>query len=111
VTLWKVASIAEEPEVRISRWRIIEISAGTKHFVGVDQLDLSGRFSSAIVVFDSQMLRGQTVSGRVYQLMGVPGRSDNADYVWQQWCAINEVESFSDVTGKLFVGLPDDNPQ
>jgi hypothetical protein len=38
-----------------------------------------------------------------------PGRSDNADYVWQRWCEVNEVKSFSDVTAQVLAGVADDN--
>lgn len=104
MALWSIASVAAEPEVSIARWRVLEINDGTRHFIGVDERDLSGRVSSAIVAFDHETLRGQTLSGRVYQLIGTPGRSDNADYVWERWSALNEVESFSDVTKQLFAG-------
>ncbi|MEX3984064.1 hypothetical protein AB4Y45_34440 [Paraburkholderia sp. EG287A] len=107
--LWNIASVGAEPEVSIASWRILEINDGTRHFVGLDGRDFSGRVSSAIVEFDHETLRGQTLSGRVYQLIGTPGRSDNADYVWQQWCVVNEVESFSDVTKQLFSGGSVDN--
>ncbi|MBC8745337.1 MULTISPECIES: hypothetical protein [Paraburkholderia] len=110
MALWSIACVAAEPEVSIARWRVLEINEGTRHFVGVDERDLSGRVSSSIVAFDHENLRGQTLSGRVYQLVGNPGRSGNADYVWQRWCEVNEVKSFSDVTVQLLGGVADDNP-
>ncbi|SFT95543.1 hypothetical protein [Paraburkholderia aspalathi] len=109
MALWTIGSLASEPAVFISRWRVLEIDAGTRHFVGADKRNLNGRVSSAIVAFDNKQLRGRTLSGRVYQLLGSPGRSDNADYVWRRWCVVNEVKSFSDVTSQLLAGGPDDN--
>lgn len=109
MAVWSVASVATEPKISIARWRVIEIIDGTRHFVGVDERDLSGRVSSAIVAFDHENLCGQTLSGRVYQLVGNPGRSENADYVWHRWCEVNEVKSFSDVTAQIFGGVADDN--
>lgn len=109
MALWSIASVAAEPEVSLARWRVLEIEDGTRHFVGADERDFSGRVSSAIVAFDQETLRGRTLSGRVYQLIGNPGRSDNADYVWQRWCEVNDVKSFSDVTGQLLGGVADDN--
>ncbi|ABK06970.1 conserved hypothetical protein [Burkholderia cenocepacia HI2424] len=109
MALWNIASVMSQPEVSIARWRVLEIDAGTRHFVGADERDFSGRVSSAIVAFDYKMLRGRTRSGRVYQLVGLPGHSTNADYVWQHWCAINDVKSFSDVTKQLLAGIADDN--
>ena len=109
MALWSIGSLASEPEVAIANWRVLEIDAGTRHFVGADERDFSGRVSSSIVAFDRETLRGQTLSGRIYQLVGNPGRSDNADYVWQRWCEVNEVRSFSDVTAQLLRGVADDN--
>ena len=109
MAVWNIAPVAAEPEVYIVRWRVLEISAETRHFVGADERDFSGRVSSAIVAFDHETFRGKTLSGRVYQLVGNPGRSDNADYVWERWCEINEVESFSDVTAQFLAGEADDN--
>ena len=109
MALWSIASVAAEPEVSIARWRVLEIDAGTMHFVGTDERDFSGRVSSAIVAFDYETLCGKTLSGRVYQLVGNPGRSGDADYVWQRWCEVNEVKSFSDVTAQLLAGVADDN--
>ena len=109
MALWSIASVAAEPEVSIAKWRILEIDAGTRHFVGADERDFSGRVSSAIVAFDYDTLRGKTLSGRVYQLVGNPGRANNADYVWLRWCEVNEVNSFSDVTAQLLAGVVDDN--
>ncbi|WP_080431611.1 hypothetical protein [Burkholderia ubonensis] len=109
MALWKIGPVAVEPEVSIARWRVLEIDDGTRHFVGADERDFSGRVSSAIVAFDYETLRGKTRSGRAYQLVGNPGRSDNADYVWQRWCEVNEVKSFSDVTAQFFAGVADDN--
>jgi hypothetical protein len=109
MTVWSIGSVDSEPEVSIARWKVIEIDAGTRHFVGLDERDLTGRVSSAIVAFDHETLRGKTLSGRVYQLVGSPGTSDNADYVWQRWCEVNEVRSFSDVSAQLLGGVSDDN--
>lgn len=110
MALWSIASIAAEPEVSIARWRVLETNGGTRHFVGVDERDLSGRVSSAIVDFDCETLRGTTLSGRVYQLVGNPGWSDNADYVWERWCKVNNVTTYVEVTKQLLSGAHDDNP-
>ncbi len=109
MALWRIGPVAAEPEVSIVSWRVLEIDGGTRHFVGADKRDLSGRVSSPIVAFDHHTLRGKTQSGRVYQLVGKPGRSDNADYVWQRWCEGVEVKSVSDVTHEFLVGVVDDD--
>ncbi len=105
--IWSIASIAMEPEVSLVRWRVLEIDDGTRHFVGLNNRDLSGRVSSAIVAFDLAAQRGKTLSDRVYQLVGDPGHADNADYVWQAWCVVNQVKSFTDVTKQVLLGAAD----
>lgn len=107
--IWRLPSVEEVPDVSLSSWRIFEIDAGTRHFVGADILDLTGRVSSAITIFDPDTLRGQTLSGRVYQLVGKDGWSINAEYVWKRWCDVNGVRSYSDVTSQLLVGRDDES--
>lgn len=79
--IWTLASVTAEPEVALSRWRILETTEGTRHFVGADERDHTGRVSSAIVLFDCRSLRGETQSGRIYHLIGEAGWSNDADYV------------------------------
>jgi hypothetical protein len=76
--IWKLASVDDEPEIALSRWRILESEAGIRHFVGTDDLD-TGWVSPAIIAFDRQILRAKTLSGRVYQLAGEAGWSGGAD--------------------------------
>lgn len=110
VPIWKLPASDEAPDVTLSSWRIFEIDAGTRHFVGADTLDFTGRVSSAITTFDLSTLRGQTRSGRVYQLVGRDGWSLDAEYVWKRWCALNDVKSYSDVTSQLLAGTGKDHP-
>lgn len=105
--MWSCGSVESEPSVRLARWKIVEIDAGTRHFVGANALDFTGRVSSAIVEFDVVAKRGTTRSGRVYQLVGAPGQSEDADYVWNRWCIVNSVRSFNDVTRQVFSGTGD----
>lgn len=105
--IWNIAPVVTQPEVSLVRWKVLEIDDGTRHFVGLDSRDFTGRVSSAIVAFDLTTQRGKTLSNRVYQLVGDPGYAGNADYVWEQWCTINEVKSFSDVTKLLLFGAVD----
>ncbi|KVG15687.1 MULTISPECIES: hypothetical protein [Burkholderia] len=107
--IWTLASVTAEPEVVLSRWRILETAEATRHFVGADARDSTGRVSSEVVTFDRLTLRGQTQSGRVYQLIGQPGWSSDAEYVWKCWCEVNGVASYADVTKQLLVEAKDDN--
>lgn len=107
--IWTLASVTDEPAVSLSQWRILETAEGTRHFVGADVRDRTGRVSSTIVMFDCQSLRGETQSGRIYQLIGEAGWSSNADYVWGRWCKANSVASYTDVTRQLILGAEDDH--
>ena len=77
----------------------------TRHFVGCDHYDGSGRVSSAIASFDVLRRRASTRRGRVYELLGRSGSSSNAQYVWGLWCRINAVATFTDVTAELFASV------
>jgi hypothetical protein len=102
--IWKIAPIEREPEVLLLQWRILETAAGTRHFVGRNQRDYSGRVSSDVSEFDHTSLRGITCSGRIYQLVGPDGWSADSQYVWERWCEVNDVTSYTDVTALLLAG-------
>jgi hypothetical protein len=95
----------------LSRWRIFETVDGSRHFVGVDMFDSSGRVSSPIVTFDPVTRQGTTQTGRIYELVGRKGSSLNVEYVWGRWCELYEVTSYSDVTERLLDGADDDHPR
>ncbi len=99
--LWMCWTVDAEPSVTLVQWKIVEIDAGTRHFVGADSRDFTGRVSSAIQEFDATSMRGVTRSGRVYHLLGSPGDSADARYVWDQWCSINDVRMHQDVTDSV----------
>lgn len=97
--------VSEDPQVLLLQWRIMRANPGaTLHFVGRKATSYSGRVSSAIVSFDADCLRGSTVSGRVYQLVGPDGFDGVSEYVWHQWCVRNAVQSSEDVTVELIGG-------
>ncbi|AIP30978.1 hypothetical protein DR64_2415 [Paraburkholderia xenovorans LB400] len=101
--VWSVAGISAEPELSISEWQILETQLGSRHFVGIDVRDCTGRVSTAIQQFDSTALRGVTSSGRVYQLVGSQGCSSNGQYIWERWCIVNGITSYTDVTADVLV--------
>lgn len=102
--IWRVAPAGEEPDISLLDWRILETNSGSRHFVGRDQVDYTGRVSSAVSLFDPISLRGSTRSGRVYQLIGPGGWAEDAQYVWERWCELNDVTSYTDVTQLLLAG-------
>ena len=99
MAVWTTKPVSEQPEIILSNWRIFETPEGTRHFVGKNLTgNGTGRVSSAVTVFDKTTMTGVTSSGRVYQLLGDPGFSGDAAYVWGVWCAHNGVYSCNDIT-------------
>ncbi|WP_152530752.1 hypothetical protein [Paraburkholderia dilworthii] len=105
-----VSSLFEEPLVVLLQWRImVAHPAASLHFVGRKATSYSGRVSSPMVSFDSEDLRGTTVSGRIYQLIGPDGFDGVSEYVWHEWCLRNAVASSEDVTQEFLHGARHDD--
>lgn len=107
------ASVEEQPDISLRAWRVFaveglsrKVAGVTHHFVGHNVLDGEGRASTAIEKFDLATRRGRTESGRVYELLGKPGRDRDAEYVWNRWKAINCVTSETDVTKQYWLAVP-----
>lgn len=103
--IWQPAPIEDEPSIQLRYWKIMEVrcindEAWTRHFLG-ERADRTGRASTAIEVFDAATRRGRTSTGRVYTLVGKPGASMDAEYVWQMFCRINEVTEARDITKQV----------
>jgi hypothetical protein len=63
-----------------------------------------GRVSSDVSLFDPMTLRGATRSGRVYQLVGPGVSAEDARYVWERWCELNDIASYTDISERLLAG-------
>lgn len=100
----KVPTEYKNPMLR--RWRVVEVvlrnGSRSRHVWGHDVANDAGRASSAIREFDPEAMTATTHSGRIYQLMGVPGNASRGEYAWHNWCRINGVVSESDVTDEYF---------
>ena len=72
---WKVASVEAEPTLYLISCSILEVEAGTRHFVGYNLEGGESRASSAIATIDMEKRRGVTTSGRVYELQRFPART------------------------------------
>ncbi len=94
----------EEPEVTLVRWQVMEIEAGTRHFVGYNLRLREGRVSSPIQTFDPKRLTGMTRSGRIYKLIGEPDVDPDAECTWYGWMRVNGVKRFEDVTDRALGG-------
>lgn len=104
--IWSSPPVSEQPEITLARWRVVEIytkeSQVERHFVGYNVEDREGRVSSAIQEFNPATARGLTRSGRVYQLVGKPGRDPDGEYVWQNWARMNQLTDEKDVTAEIW---------
>lgn len=91
----------------ITNWSIKEVIHGaneepTHHLVGYIPGQWSGRTSSAIQNFDKEKMMITTSSGRVYKLEGMPGRTNDGDYVWDYWKSFNKARNEKDVTSEYW---------
>ena len=100
--IWSLPPVSSERCIRLLEWRIFEIlPQDTRHFVGLDASDRTGRVSSAIETFDTVAWQGTTRSGRIYTLVGESGYAADAQYVWDRWCRVNGVTECIYVTDKV----------
>ena len=100
----KVPENFKSPELR--RWRVMDVVSkdGTRsrHIWGHDVANDTGRASSGIKEFDIEAMTVTTHSGRVYTLVGAPGKARSGERAWQDWCSVNGVVSAVDVTAEYF---------
>lgn len=97
--IWAVGPVDVVPEKWLECWSVFKVThaqnnpeAFAFHFVGWNVRDREGAVSSKIMQFDPQSMSGVTNSGRVYQLMGVPGSDPDADYVLRNWARMCQVD-------------------
>lgn len=96
--IWSASSVKTEPEKWLDNWQVYKtIKANIQpelfgyHFVGHDVRGGHGAVSSKIDRFDPIKMCGVTLSGRVYQLIGMPGVNQDAQYTLSGWIQRNEV--------------------
>lgn len=89
MSIWKPYSVQQEPNTKLTQWRVMEVSAEhndynpTIHLVGYAGYE--GRVCSAVQNYDPKSKRAVTKSGRVYELVGSSGYNRDALYVWDCW--------------------------
>jgi hypothetical protein len=100
----KVPDGFKNPALR--RWRVMEVvsknGVRSRHVWGHDVANDAGRVSSGIKEFDLEAMTATTDSGRVYKLVGAPGKARSGEKAWQGWCDVNGVASAVDVTAEYF---------
>ena len=100
-SVWSASSLTEVPEIELTRWQVMQLPHGDRHFVGWNATEREGRVSSKIVEFDAPMRRGRTFSGRVYQLRGPPGHDGDGGYTWGRWMKANAVGGCTDASAEV----------
>jgi hypothetical protein len=108
MTVWAIRPITERPQVTLQDWAAFEVPLNgpgeqwTRHLVGWACEDGQGQVCSAVQQFDPATGRCVTSSGRVYRVRGNPGLRQDAEYVWQRWMKIANVQQQRDVTNEVF---------
>lgn len=90
-SVWKPASVKDEPHTRLTSWKVMLVGEKYVHFVGYTGHE--GRVCSAVQTYDNKTKRGITRSGRIYELVGPSGHNSDAQYVWAHWLEINGLTS------------------
>jgi len=96
--IWSASSVVAEPQKWLEIWQVYKVVKADIqpelfgfHFVGFDVRSGHGAVSSKLEKFDPVKMCGVTMSGRVYQLVGLPGIDDDAQYTLYGWSARNIV--------------------
>ena len=100
-SVWNVAPVSEAPQIKLTRWQVMQLPDGDRHFVGWNVSDREGRATTKVVEFDASTMRGRTASGRIYQLIGPPGNSADAMHTWRRWMELNRIKGFVDVSAEV----------
>lgn len=91
--------------VWLSHWSIRESAHGARHFVGYSRETRNGRVSTKILHLDGATRTAQTLSGRIYQLVGPSGYHADAEFVFNTVATgIGGGEAWQDATTEL---IPD----
>ncbi len=96
--IWPARSVSSEPQKWLHSWQIYKVVKAKAHpevfgyhFVGYDVRGGHGAVSSKIEQFDPVKMCGVTQSGRVYQLIGMPGENPDGQYTLVGWIRANEL--------------------
>ncbi|MGF6634153.1 hypothetical protein OKW38_002837 [Paraburkholderia sp. MM5496-R1] len=91
--------------VWLSHWSIRESADGARHFVGYSRETRNGRVSTKVLHLDSTTRTAQTLSGRIYQLVGPSGYHADAEFVFNTVAkGIGGGKAWRDATAEL---IPD----
>jgi len=95
--IWSQPPVGVEPAKWLESWQIYKVISSKSpmenfgfHFIGYDIRCRQGAVSSKIDQFDPAMMRGVTRSGRIYQLVGMPGSDPDAQHTINGWIQVNQ---------------------
>ena len=111
--VWNTTPVTETPKLRLRNWCVFESSTGERHLAGFNLSEDEGRVSSALQSVEPASRCATTATGRLYELVGLPGLESDGRYVLQRWLALNEEPQPRDVTAEVWLAirsvLPDVN--
>jgi hypothetical protein len=84
-SVWPVASVSEEPAVVLTGWFVVRMPTGYCHLAGRNVRAHEGRVTTAVVSLGPEERQVVTTSGRLYELVGPPGRDLDAMWVVRIW--------------------------
>ena len=105
--IWDFASVLVQPQAMLSHWRLFEVSEPgldeqvTVHIVGFSPQQKAGRVSAQVEEYDLRTARARTACGRVYGLLGLPGKHPDATRAWRTWLRVNNATVLREVTGQF----------
>lgn len=98
-----IESVEKEPAAKMINWSVHRVTFfdedESEHLMGFVPGKM-GRVTSAIQHFEANTQKITTNSGRIYTLVGPPGKAEDAEYVWQCWKKMNGVVQDENVTDK-----------
>lgn len=104
--VWLPPTAETQPHVTLTSWAAYEVQVPgldvpTIHIAGYAEREGTGRVTSPVGAIDAPRRSVVTRSGRVYRLIGPPGLSGDALYVWQRWLGIWNATVLSDAAPAL----------
>lgn len=106
MAIWQSRPVDQVPEVVLGEWRVLETASGSRHLVGLRHSKGTVRVSSAIISIDLVSRICTTCSGRKYVLDGGPSADlSESALVWAEWCRVNNVDCYFDVTDTVLADL------
>lgn len=104
--IWLPDERASRPDDQLISWAAFEVDVPTLngptiHLAGYIEREGAGRVTSPLIGVDRATRTFTTRSYSTYRLVGAPGLSGDAEYVWKRWLRIWKVDVHRDVTDEL----------